>query len=227
MATTAQPRSVKHNHERPTPTQRGDEFTTVSSDHGLGYNLPQKMGRAFWQPMLAMALTFWAIGFVLAIIEAGTGRDDLATIQDLSNLVPAFMFVGFLSVFAAISFAVARILGAFRKGGGDVQETVGAEVQTLKMPLTAKAMLALMMMGMMVMAVGIALNLVAAGEYGGITEADIVDNARLAAVAEGLRRLGVALYLTGIAFGLGTIITVLRFQAVRIRELAASHGRNN
>jgi hypothetical protein len=39
-------------------------------------------------------------------------------------------------------------------------------------------------------------------------------------VLEGFRRFGVALYLFGIAFGLGTIITVLRFQAGRIRELA-------
>jgi hypothetical protein len=37
--------------------------------------------------------------------------------------------------------------------------------------------------------------------------------------------MGVALYLFGIAFGLGTIITVLRFQAGRVRELAAeSHA---
>ena len=36
---------------------------------------------------------------------------------------------------------------------------------------------------------------------------------------EGARRFGVATYLLGIAFGLGTIVTVLRFQAVRIREL--------
>ncbi len=36
---------------------------------------------------------------------------------------------------------------------------------------------------------------------------------------EGFRRLGVALYLFGITFGLGTIITVLRFQTIRIGEL--------
>lgn len=219
MATTAKP-AITNRDQRPAAPSRNDEFRTVTSARGLGYNVPQKMGRAFWAPMFAMALSFWAVGFVLSIIEAGTSRDDLATLQDLSNLVPAFMFIGFGSVFAAITFAVARILGAFRKGGGEVQEAVGGEVQTLKMPLTAKAMLALMMMGMMVMAVGIAFNFAAAGEYNGVAEADIIDSARLSAAAEGLRRLGVALYLTGIAFGLGTIITVLRFQAVRIRELA-------
>ncbi len=45
--------------------------------------------------------------------------------------------------------------------------------------------------------------------------------ARWGDVLEGFRRFGVALYLAGIAFGLGTIITVLRFQAGRIRELAS------
>ena len=224
MASTAKPSSNTHDHR---PTTRTDGFRAVTSSQGLGYNFPQRMGRALWLPMFAMAFTFWAIGFVLSIIEAGTNRDDLATLQDLNNLVPAFMFVGFLGVFAAITFAVARILGAFRKGGGDVQETAGAEVQTLNMPLTAKAMLALMMIGMMVMAVGIAFNLGAASEYDGVTQADIVNSAQLSAIAEGLRRMGVALYLTGIAFGLGTIITVLRFQAVRIREIAASHGHNH
>jgi hypothetical protein len=36
--------------------------------------------------------------------------------------------------------------------------------------------------------------------------------------------MGVALYLTGIAFGLGTIVEVPRFQATRIREVASAHG---
>lgn len=59
-----------------------------------------------------------------------------------------------------------------------------------------------------------------------MTESDIIDSAQMAAVAEGLRRMGVALYLAGIASGLGTIVTVLRFQAVRIREVAAAHGHD-
>ena len=137
------------------------------------------------------------------------------------------MFVGFLGVFAAITFAVARILGEFRRGGGEVQETVGASVQTLKMPATARAMLGFMMMGMMVMAAGILTNFVAAGAFDGTTPADIVDSARYGAAGSGLRRLGVVTYLTGISFGLATIIEVLRFQSTRIRELASSHGHQH
>ena len=169
----------------------------------------------------------WAIGFILAIVEAGTDRSDVGDLQNLSHLVPAFMFVGFLGVFAAISFAIARILGEFRHGGGQVQSLVADDVQTLKMPVTARAMLGFMMMGMMVMGLGIALHFIAAASFDGVTPADVIDNSQWAAVATGLRRMGVALYLTGIAFGLGTIIEVLRFQAIRIREVAAAHGHSH
>ena len=42
---------------------------------------------------------------------------------------------------------------------------------------------------------------------------------RWARVLEGFRRFGVGLYLLGIALGLGTIIHLLRFQSIRIRQL--------
>lgn len=221
MATTALPKSAK------IPTvavPRNDGFRAVGSDRSLGYNLPQRIGRLLWLPMFVMALMGWGVGFVLAVIEAATDRAQADDLQTLGHLVPAFMFVGFLGVFAAINFAVARILGEFRRGGGEVQQTAGSEVQTLKMPTTAKIMLVFMMMAMMVMAAGVIVNFIAAGSFDGTATADILDSARFGAVASGLRRLGVAMYLTGIAFGLGTIIEVLRFQSIRLAEVAASRG---
>ena len=208
------------------PVDRPDGFHAVESKQSLGYNVPQKVGQRLWLPMFLMALMGWTVGIILAIVEAATDRDDLDTLQNLSHLVPAFMFVGFLGVFSAITFAIARILGEFRRGGGEVQETAGSEVQTLKMPGTAKAMLGFMMMGMMVMLAGIITNFVGAGSFTGAA-ADLSDSAATAAAASGLRRMGVALYLTGIAFGLGTIIEVLRFQATRIREVAVAHGHDH
>lgn len=218
---TRAPREETH------PVHRDDTFHTIGSVHSLGENIPQRVGGRLWLPMFALALMGWTVGFVLAIVEAATDRSDAATLQDLSHLVPGFMFVGFLGVFSAITFAVARILGAFRQGGGDVQETSGAEVQTLQMPGTAKLMLALMAMGMMVMGAGIVTNFIAAGSFDGVSPADITDSAAWGAASAGLRRMGVALYLTGIAFGLGTIIEVLRFQAIRIREVATAHGHEH
>jgi hypothetical protein len=207
-----------------TPVSRDDGFSVVGSDRSLGYNAPQRMGRKLWLPMLAMAGMGWAIGFILAIVEAGTDRSEANDLQTLGHLVPAFMFIGFFGVFAAITFAVARILGEFRKGGGEIQETAGAEVQTLKMPATARAMLVFMMMGMMIMAAGIVTSFVAAGAFDGVNPADIIDSAQYGAFGGGLRRLGVVTYLTGIAFGLATIIEVLRFQATRLREVVSEHG---
>lgn len=195
-------------------------FDTKSSTKGLGYALPHKMGRALWAPMWIMALMALAVGFVLAIARASIIADfgvaDLGA-QRLNHLVPAFMFIGFAAVFAAVSFAVARILGVFRKGGGEIQESLGDDVKTLKMPVTARIFMAMMMMGMMLIIVMVALHFVAAGNVGTWTTESLESWARS---LEGFRRLGVAMYLFGIAFGLGTIITVLRFQSIRIRELA-------
>ena len=39
-----------------TPVPRPDRFRVVGSEQGLGYNLPQKMGRKLWLPMLALAI---------------------------------------------------------------------------------------------------------------------------------------------------------------------------
>jgi len=177
--------------------------------------------------MFAMALMGWTVGIILSIVEANTDRTDAATLQDLSHLVPAFMFIGFLGVFAAISFAIAKILGTFRQGGGEVQHTSGSKVQTLTMPGTAKLMLVFMMMGMMVMGAGVVVNFIAAANFDGVTQADIIDSASWGALSSGLRRMGVSLYLVGITFGLGTIIEVLRFQSIRIQEVAAQHGHSH
>ncbi|MFQ5948262.1 MAG: hypothetical protein ACE5KX_05335, partial [Acidimicrobiia bacterium] len=187
------------------------EFDYQTTDRGLGYNLPQKMGRRLWAPMFLMALMGFTVGIILAFVRADeiAGDRDPETLTALQHLVPAFMFIGFLSVLAAISFAIARILGAFRKGGGEVQETVGAPVQTLRMPITAKVFMLFMMMGMMTILLMVILHFVAVGVVSGELERSEDWVIRL----EGFRRLGIAMYLFGIALGLATIINVLRFQA--------------
>jgi len=118
MATTTD-HAADTGHHAPTkvPVSRPDSFKVVGSDESLGYNQPQRMGRLLWGPMFVLALLGWTIGLILALVEAGTDRGQVDDLQTLSHLVPAFMFVGFFGVFAAISFAIARILGVFRKGG--------------------------------------------------------------------------------------------------------------
>ena len=201
--------------------------TTTASDLAYevaaknpGYNLPQRLGRALWGPMWLMAM----MGFAAGIITAGVRADAIAsgaseaTIQSQAHLVTGFMFVGFAGVFAAISFAIARILGVFRDGGGRVQETLGVRVHTLKMPTTAKAFIGLMMMAMMAILGAVFVHfVVAAGTAAGTIS--LADSETTAIVLEAVRRLGVAVYLVAIALGLASITTVLRFQAIRLREL--------
>ena len=205
-----------------TTTKTRPEFDYVTTDHGLGYNAPQKMGRRLWAPMFVMALMAFPVGLILSWVRAAEIAWTLYLFfQRISpgHLVPAFMFVGFMAVFTAISFAIARILGSFRKGGGEVQEAIGSEVETLKMPVTGKIFMAFMMMGMMVLLISVILHFVAAGS---VDLANLEQAEDWAVRLEAFRRLGVGLYLFGIAFGLGTIIHVLRFQAIRIRELAGT-----
>lgn len=197
------------------------EFSYEVTPHGPGYNAPQKMGRRLWAPMFAMALMAWPVGLILSWVRAAeiaSATPDPTTIARLGQLVPAFMFIGFAGVFSAISFAIARILGAFRRGGGEVQETARRNVQTLHMPVTAKAFMLSMMMGMMAILIPVILHLVVAAN---VEEWSAETVERWSVVLEGFRRLGVALYLFAIALGLGTIIHVLRFQSVRIRQLGA------
>ncbi len=144
------------------PVERPDEYKVVGSGRGLGYNLPQKIGRTLWAPMFVMALMAFPIGLGLGVYRASeiSSGGDANTVLALGQFVPAAMFIGFAAVFGAISFAIVRILGVFRMGGGQIQEEVGNEVQTLKMPGTAKAFLVLMMMAMMLILVPVVIHIV-------------------------------------------------------------------
>lgn len=197
------------------------KFDYEVTDRGPGYNRPQTMGNRLWAPMFAMAIMAFPVALVLSWVRASTiadatGPADIEDAARLGHLVAAFGFIGFLAIFAAISFAIARILGRFRKGGGEIQESVGNEVHTLKMPKTAKIFMLFMMMGMMTIGVSVVLHFVAAGAVG---TWELESVARWGEVLEGFRRFGVAMYLLGIAFGLGTITTVLRFQTIRVGQL--------
>lgn len=198
------------------------EFDYEVTESGPGYNRPQKMGNRLWAPMFAMAIMAFPVALILSWVRAATiadasGPADIEDAARLGHLVAAFGFIGFLAIFAAISFTIARILGRFRKGGGQVQESVGSEVHTLRMPVTAKIFMVFMMMGMMTIGVAVVLHFVVAANIGTWSLESV---ARWAEVLEGFRRFGVAMYLFGIAFGLGTIPHVLRFQTIRVGQLA-------
>jgi hypothetical protein len=205
------------------PQARSTDFQIDTSTRSPGLNKAQQVGGRLWFPMFAMALMAFAAGFIVSLIQAGELSDNGVsdTTATLNHVKAGLMFIGFASVFSAITFAIARILGVFRSGGGEVQELTGRPVHTMKMPPTAKLMMAGMMMAMMLILIPVALHFVYAFDVTN-TAASIELAEERFIVLEGFRRLGVAVYLAAIAFGLATIIKVLRFQAIRIRELPES-----
>ncbi len=202
-------------------TSPRSDFNVELGDRSPGFNLPQRIGRLLWAPMLVMAVMAFPLGLVLSVARAGLIQDggDPNAVVALGQLGPAAMFVGFAAVFAAISFAIARILGAFRVGGGSVQEASGRTVQTLRMLPIAKAFLGLMVMAMMIL-IGAVIAHVVIGLAVLSGNADALASAESSAIQlEAIRRMGVVLYLVSIALGLASIAEVLRFQAIRLREL--------
>ena len=201
-----------------------NSFNTEATAAAPDRILPQKVGGRLWAPMLVMALMAFAVGIVLAIVRADAvdTATDPELIAALGHYVPAAMFLGFAAVFAAISFAIARILGEFRVGGGRVQEAAGVKVRTLKMPATAKGFIAFMMMAMMLL-IGAVVAHVVVGIQVNNGDISLVTSEQWSLWLEAARRFGTALYLFGIGLGLATIIQVLRFQSFRIREVASEH----
>lgn len=210
----------------------------TETDEPQGRLLPQTLGHYLWGPMTLMGLmlVFTAFGFAIArsqlsvdLSEEFTGLRK-ANFETLGQLIPGFMFLGFAMIFAGISFAIARILGAFRVGGGLVQEAIGKGIKTPVMPLTAKVFLGGMMMAMMILVFTFVGHIYAAVQAhdawinatGGVAgnEAALGRAETWGTWLEGLRRFAVGLYLVSIALGLATIIKIIRFQVLRIRELA-------
>ncbi|GIU99148.1 MAG: hypothetical protein KatS3mg014_0764 [Actinomycetota bacterium] len=196
-------------------------FRLHLSDRALGRNLPQRVGGVLWLPTLLMAVMAFPAGAILGGVRAAAIADarEADTVAALGQLVPAVNFLGFASVFAAVSFAIARILGEFREGGGRVQEVVSGRVQTPVMPATARGFIVLMATGMMAL-LGAVVGHVVLGVGAASGKAGILAYLeRWSLWLEAVRRIGIAVYLVSISLGPATIVTVLRFQTLRIAEL--------
>ena len=205
---------------------------------GAGQLFIHKMANWMWLPMLMMGAMSLMAAIGLGIAQANVG-DSLgeeftalrqANFETLGPLVSAFLFLGVALLLTGIAFLLGTILGALRWGGGEVQESVGAPVKTLKMPLTAKIFLMLMMMGLMteLLAFGTMIFVATQAHSAWINAAGIDSPGNAAALhravtygawASPLRLVAVGMILTSIAFALYTISNVLGFQFSRIREL--------
>ncbi len=153
--------------------------------------------------------------------------------------VPGFKFLGLGFMLGGITFLLATILGNLRVAGGKVQKALGADQTVIKKPLTGVLFPVLMMMGMMVLVAAFGVSIWLATEthsYWNNSIATVLNPAvagsdvlrdlgvikATAAWLTPLKFLGMALLFSGIALALITIVSVLRFQAARLTELALS-----
>lgn len=172
-----------------------------------------RMAQTMWLPMLAMGAMVVAVSLILSLVTAteAAGTEDFLT---LTAWTQGLMFLGETFLLAGISFLLGTILAGLREGGGEVQESLGATVKTLKMPASAKAFVGLMMLGVMVGVLQFILYLVATGSAD-----DPQSFSAWAAWLGPLREAGLGILLSGIVLALYTISKVLGFQFTRIREL--------
>lgn len=174
-----------------------------------------RMARAMWAPNLVMGGMLVIGGFVLSLIQSGQVASDPALAFDLGAWTQGLQFLGEGFLLSGIAFLLGTILGALRSGGGEVQESLGLRVKTLRMPLAAKVFVGLMMLGLMV----------EIAQFIGYIVLTTVDNptsaASIAAWLGPFRELGLGLILAGIVLALATIAKALGFQFSRIREIIA------
>lgn len=178
--------------------------------------LIHRMAQLLWAPMLAMGAMLVYAGLALSFVAAGNVASDPAAANSQRAWVQGLQFLGEGALLSGISFLLGTILGAIRTGGGEVQESLGMAVTTLRMPTMAKLFVGLMMAGLMVEVaqfVGYAYvaTVPASAEYG-------IFSAWLGP----LREFGLGLLLSGIVLALATIAKALGFQFARITEIITS-----
>ena len=170
--------------------------------------LVHRVAPRLWAPMLAMGAMLVPVGLVLSFVRAGT--TDTADFQSLGAWVQGVQFLGEGMLLAGISFLLATILGSLRAGAGEVQESLGVVVRTLRMPPSAMGFIALMAVGVMLSVAQFVLYIVAAS---------VDEPAAWFAWLGPLREIALGLILAGIVLALYTIGTVLAAQFSRVSEI--------
>jgi hypothetical protein len=172
-----------------------------------------RMAKAMWAPLVAMGVMASAAGLALSFVQSGNVFSDPFLARQQGAWATGLLFLGEGLLLSGISFLLGTILGSLREGGGEVQESVGVVVKTLKMPWTSKVFLGLMATGLMVSMAQFGLYVASAYVRG--TASFNAWSAWLVPV----REAGLGLLLSGIVFALVTIGNVLGFQFSRIREI--------
>jgi hypothetical protein len=175
--------------------------------------LIHRVATALWAPMLAMGVMAVLAGFVLSLVQADNIGTDAALAASQSAWVQGLQFLGEGFLLSGISFLLGTILGSLRKGGGEVQESLGVGVKTLDMPTTAKLFVGLMALGLMIEVFQFVTYVVVA---------TFDDPARVATYLTWLgpvREAGLGILLSGIVLALATIAKTLGFQFWRLADI--------
>ena len=171
-----------------------------------------KMAKKMFRPMIAMGLMAVLVGLVVSFAAAASSP-NIAAVAWMQGL----QFLGEGMLLSGIAFLLGTILWAIRTAGGEVQESLGVKTYTPRMPGTAKAFVALMMLGLMISI---------AQFIGYIVVAGSADPASAFAWLGPFREVGLGLILAGIALALVTIGNVLGFQYWRLQNLIKNGERN-
>jgi hypothetical protein len=166
-----------------------------------------------WAPMLAMGVMLVYAGLLLSFAAAANVAADPALASSQQAWVQGVQFLGEGLLLSGISFLLGTILASLRSGGGEVQESLGLTVKTLKLPLTAKLFVGLMALGLMAAMVQFVLY---------IPAAYVDDPSTWFAFLGPLREFALGALLSGIVLALYTIGTVLGFQFERIKQIIVS-----
>lgn len=172
-----------------------------------------RMAQLAWLPMLAMGAMALVVGFVLGLVGADAEAGSVA-FRQLSAWTQGTMFLGEGLLLSGISFLLGTILASLRAAGGEVQQSLGLPVHTLRMPASAKAFIALMATGTMLAIGQFVLYGIAASSAG-----DATSFAAWSTWLGPLRETALGILLAGIVLALFTISRVLHFQFDRIRDI--------
>jgi hypothetical protein len=171
-----------------------------------------KMAGRMWAPMLAMGVMAVIAGLVISFVWAA----DVESGRAASAWTQGTQFLGEGLLVSGVVLLLGTILGLLRAGGGEVQQSLGVTVRTLKMPLTAKLFVVLMALGLMLSILQFALYIVAANVD------DPVSFASWLAWLGPLRELALGLLFSSAVLALATIGNGLGFQFSRIKEIIAT-----
>lgn len=172
-----------------------------------------------------------------SVRNADPNHENFGTVQAIRVWLTPLTLLGVGFMLVGITQVLTTILGNLRIAGANVQPAVGSKVEILRVPTTGKIFPMLMFSGLFVLlgalGVGAWLGTVQGSDVFSNAIADIgaapagsellADQGTVAAVSAWLVPMsffGMALLFSAITLALGTIVTVLRFQAKRVVQIA-------